>query len=423
MQWIRMQWAITVGLAPAALLLFGQVSVAGPLANAVAIPVVSVVVTPLALLAAVLPCAPILRNRIVAGRVAACVSRMVRGAAGRAVAAARAAGLGCGARRSPARSGCSRRAACPGAPAGLALMAPAFSLAPRRARGGRGLDHGARRRTGARGAGAHGEPHAALRRRAGVRARGRQRRAHRRADAARRGRRAAGHDDRQPRGHGSPRRRAERARDARGARAASSLRAGSRRSIRWCPRRVAAPPGGAGNGTACASSSCIRRRAGNPRVATTRAACCGWKPAEARCCSLGTSSARRKIFWPGTLHSRRDVLLVPHHGSRTSSSEAFIAAVGPRWAVVPAGYRNRFGHPAREVLARYEGAKVSVLRTDLGGAVSVVLNRDATQVRAQRTLRPRYWRLHRHPCLATLRRAYRMVARGSPATERSGDHG
>ena len=55
MQWIRMQWAITVGLAPAALLLFGQVSLAGPLANAVAIPVVSVVVTPLALMAAVFP--------------------------------------------------------------------------------------------------------------------------------------------------------------------------------------------------------------------------------------------------------------------------------------------------------------------------------------------------------------------------------
>ena len=55
MQWIRMQWAITVGLAPAALLLFGQVSIAGPLANAVAIPVVSIVVTPLALVAAVVP--------------------------------------------------------------------------------------------------------------------------------------------------------------------------------------------------------------------------------------------------------------------------------------------------------------------------------------------------------------------------------
>src|SRR5438046_2798641 len=54
-QWGRIQWAITVGLAPAALLLFGQLSVAEPLANAVAIPLVSVVITPLALIAAVVP--------------------------------------------------------------------------------------------------------------------------------------------------------------------------------------------------------------------------------------------------------------------------------------------------------------------------------------------------------------------------------
>src|SRR5687767_240250 len=58
--WARMQWAITIGLAPAALLLFGQVSIAGPLANAVAIPVVSVVVTPLALMAALVPLSLIL---------------------------------------------------------------------------------------------------------------------------------------------------------------------------------------------------------------------------------------------------------------------------------------------------------------------------------------------------------------------------
>ena len=54
-QWARIQWAITIGLAPAALLLFGQLSVAGPLANAVAIPLVSVVITPLALIAAIVP--------------------------------------------------------------------------------------------------------------------------------------------------------------------------------------------------------------------------------------------------------------------------------------------------------------------------------------------------------------------------------
>jgi competence protein ComEC len=92
---------------------------------------------------------------------------------------------------------------------------------------------------------------------------------------------------------------------------------------------------------------------------------------------------------------KTDVLLVPHHGSRTSSSEEFIAAVAPRWAVVPAGYRNRFGHPAREVLERYGAAGVPVLRTDLDGAVHIVLKQNFTRVEAERALRPRYWRRSR----------------------------
>jgi competence protein ComEC len=89
---------------------------------------------------------------------------------------------------------------------------------------------------------------------------------------------------------------------------------------------------------------------------------------------------------------KADVLLVPHHGSRTSSSEAFIEAVAPRWAVVTAGYRNRFGHPTREVLARYEQAGVRVLRTDLDGATEIILKQDSVLVNPERALRPRYWR-------------------------------
>ncbi len=65
---------------------------------------------------------------------------------------------------------------------------------------------------------------------------------------------------------------------------------------------------------------------------------------------------------------RSQVLLVPHHGSRGSSDEAFIAAVAPGTAVVQAGYRNRFGHPAPEALARYRALGVDVLRTDHCGA-------------------------------------------------------
>lgn len=63
-----------------------------------------------------------------------------------------------------------------------------------------------------------------------------------------------------------------------------------------------------------------------------------------------------------------DVLLVPHHGSRTSSTEAFIDAVQPQTAVVQAGYRSRFGHPAPDVVARYEGRGITVVRTDRCGA-------------------------------------------------------
>ncbi|WP_430422869.1 DNA internalization-related competence protein ComEC/Rec2 [Methylibium petroleiphilum] len=63
-----------------------------------------------------------------------------------------------------------------------------------------------------------------------------------------------------------------------------------------------------------------------------------------------------------------EVLLVPHHGSKTSSSAAFLDAVAPRVAVVQAGYRNRFGHPAMEVLARYAERGISVVDSPRCGA-------------------------------------------------------
>ena len=67
-----------------------------------------------------------------------------------------------------------------------------------------------------------------------------------------------------------------------------------------------------------------------------------------------------------------------------------IAAVAPRWAVVPVGYRSRFGHPNPEVLARYRAADVQVLRTDLQGAIRLRMG-DGIEMRAERQLRARYW--------------------------------
>lgn len=86
-----------------------------------------------------------------------------------------------------------------------------------------------------------------------------------------------------------------------------------------------------------------------------------------------------------------DVLVVPHHGSKTSSTPAFLAAVGARHAVFTAGYLNRFGHPAAEVIARHEAIGSIVHRTDRDGAL--VFHFEAGGLRAERTRASgrRYW--------------------------------
>jgi competence protein ComEC len=69
-----------------------------------------------------------------------------------------------------------------------------------------------------------------------------------------------------------------------------------------------------------------------------------------------------------------DLLKVGHHGSTTSSSPEFLAAVKPRFAVVSAGFYNNFKHPRREVMSRYAAAHITTYRTDLDGAISFFLD-------------------------------------------------
>ena len=93
---------------------------------------------------------------------------------------------------------------------------------------------------------------------------------------------------------------------------------------------------------------------------------------------------------PAKLPAR--ILLAPHHGSRTSSSEEFLAQVGPQIVLVAAGYRNRFGHPKEEILERYRALGSRIYRTDLDGALIVTIAADGTSsVLRQRALQRRYW--------------------------------
>jgi len=87
-----------------------------------------------------------------------------------------------------------------------------------------------------------------------------------------------------------------------------------------------------------------------------------------------------------------EVLVVPHHGSRTSSTVSFVAAVGPRHAVFAVGHRNRFGHPRGDVVARYERVGARAHRTDRTGALTFTFAPGALDVpEAARDTRRRYW--------------------------------
>jgi len=389
LQWGRMQWAITIGLAPAVLLLFGHVSVAGPLANAVAIPAVSVVVTPLALLAVVFPMEFLLQ---VAAWLVEWLLRFLEWCAAlpgalwqqHAPPAWAAALAVAGAVWMLAPRGVPWRAG------GLALMAPAFSLAPPSPAAGEAwitaldVGHGLAVlvRTASRAllydAGPAFGPEAdsggrivvPLLRGAGIR----------RLDML-----VLSHEDIDHLGGALTVLETVEVH----ALASSLPRVHSLNSLVAMAGRCSAGTRWQWDGV---DFEFLHPQPGWESARRNNQSCV-LRVAAGGTSMLLTGDIERSAEWvliekiPKT-----DVLLVPHHGSRTSSSEEFISAVAPRWAVVPAGYRNRFGHPAREVLERYARAGVAVLRTDLDGAVNVILKHNFIRIGAQRDERPRYWR-------------------------------
>lgn len=124
-------------------------------------------------------------------------------------------------------------------------------------------------------------------------------------------------------------------------------------------------------------------------------------------CVLAVESAGGRMLLTGDIEAREEramierdaaalranILLVPHHGARGSSTLPFVEAVGAQEVIYSVGYRNRFGHPRPEISRRYADAGARQWRTDRDGAIRVNLGREGVEVEAWRQRRPRYWHI------------------------------
>ncbi|PWB44700.1 MAG: DNA internalization-related competence protein ComEC/Rec2 [Rhodocyclales bacterium] len=391
-EWGRAQWAVTLGLIPALLALFQQFSLVSPIANAVAIPVVSFVVTPLALIAAVLPfdALLLLAHQILAGLMA-----FVEWLAGLPLAvwqqhappvwAVGLAALGCAwlllPRGFPARG------------VGALLIFPLVLVEPARPAVGElrltVLDVGQGLAVHAQTAshdlvydtGPQFSPDAnsgnrillPYLRAAGVR----------RLDGL-----ILTHEDKDHSG------------------GALSLLDGL--PVAWTSSSL---PDDHPFREAPGHRTCIDGQAwewDGVRFEMLHPEATGYASAKRKSndmsCVLKVSSAYGSALLTGDIETiseqalskrqgerlRADVLLAPHHGSRTSSSPEFLAAVGAETVVFPVGYRNRFRHPNEAVWRRYEETGAQLLRTDRDGAVTVEFA-VPRRLTFERAARRRYW--------------------------------
>ncbi len=126
-----------------------------------------------------------------------------------------------------------------------------------------------------------------------------------------------------------------------------------------------------------------------------------------RSCVLLVQTGRSKVLLPGDIDSAVEqrllaghfeafaelsVLVAPHHGSKTSSSEAFVRQLRPEWVVFSAGYKHHFGHPAEEVVERYRQAGSRIRATADSGAIRFEVSpRGVEKVTEHRSQRRFYW--------------------------------
>lgn len=124
-------------------------------------------------------------------------------------------------------------------------------------------------------------------------------------------------------------------------------------------------------------------------------------------CVLQVEVAGRRVLIPGDIHAeveqqlvavasdrlKADLVVIPHHGSNSSSSTSFTEAVAARYAIASAGYRNRYGFPKQDVVGRWRATGAKVLNTAELGSIEVSIGADGviTPPVYHRLQRQRYW--------------------------------
>jgi len=103
------------------------------------------------------------------------------------------------------------------------------------------------------------------------------------------------------------------------------------------------------------------------------------------------AKAERDLLLRAAEQLRATILVVPHHGSKTSSTEAFLDAVQPQVALLPVGYRNRYRHPHPMVLARYRERGIALEDSASAGAIRMELGKQGLQRSRYRESQRRYW--------------------------------
>ncbi len=124
-------------------------------------------------------------------------------------------------------------------------------------------------------------------------------------------------------------------------------------------------------------------------------------------CVLKISTANASILLTGDIEAPAEKLLVqtqaaqlastiliaPHHGSKTSSSMEFLRQVAPEWALIPAGYKNKFKFPHAKVLRRYQRQNIQWLITANTGAITVLSDTQGLEINTYRQQYQRYWQI------------------------------